>query len=276
MLNIWYSMVVAPAFDHCSPEFIQGRSTSTCECSLGFINPPSLRRVVYRFKNVSDCGDLGEMLSFFRNVLLAMFAVSAFLSILVVVFAAKRLNSLGVCGKSGVYVVTPDEQSGPTPISSNLNSQRPSASPSFSHRSIVAPSSSNYAISIASQRYECIWSRWIHGIGILLSLSLSHTHTHTHTDFTLLILSLVQLTSPQLCREQQQLLGHVWSALVQELGPYDLKVPNVVILHHLSHSPHNLLECVLPFFNVMHTCHSLVICHLLVQCHVPIIPFYIN
>ena len=152
-LNIWYSMVVAPVLDHCSPEFIRGRSTSTCECSLGFINPPSLKRVVYRFKNVSNCEELGEMLSFFRNVLLAMFVVGAFLSILVAVFAIKRLNSLGVCGKSGVYVVTPDEQAGPTPMSSNLNSQRPSASPSFSHRSIVAPSSSNYTISIASQRY---------------------------------------------------------------------------------------------------------------------------
>lgn len=151
-LNIWYSMVVAPVLNHCSPEFIQGRSTSTCECSLGFINPPSLKRVVYRFKNVSDCEDLGEILGFFRNVLLAMFAVGAFLSVLVAIFAVKRLNSLGVCGKSGVYVVTPDEQAGPTPASSN--SQRPSASPSFSHRSIVAPSSSNYAISVASQRYK--------------------------------------------------------------------------------------------------------------------------
>ena len=187
-LNIWYSMVVAPVLDHCSPEFIRGRGTSTCECSLGFINPPSLKRVVYRFKNVSDCEELGEMLSFFHNVLLAMFVVGVLLSILVAIFAIKRLNSLGVCGKSGVYVVTPDEQAGPTPMSSNLNSQRPSASPSFSHRSIVAPSSSNYTISVASQRYYDL---------VRVSLSLSHTHTHIHTHTHMLIFHFI-LTSSQI------------------------------------------------------------------------------
>lgn len=135
-------MAVAPILNQCSPEFIQGKSTSTCECSLGFVDPPSLKRVVYRFKDVSaDCEDLGEMLSFFRNVLLAMFVVGAGLSIIVVVFSVKKLKSLGVCGKSGVYVVRPEERAEPTPASSN--SQRPSTSPSISHRSAVGPSSTN-------------------------------------------------------------------------------------------------------------------------------------
>ena len=146
-------MVISPILDHCSPEFIQGRSTSTCECTLGFINPPSLKRIVYRFKNVSDCEDLGEMLSFYRNVLLAMFSIGALLSILAAIFSIKKLRSIGVCGKSGVYIVTPD-QSDPTPMSMT---QSPQASPSFSHRSVVAPSSSNWAtLSVASQRCVCV------------------------------------------------------------------------------------------------------------------------
>ena len=150
-LTIWYMMAISPILNHCSPEFIRGRSTSTCECTLGFINPPSLKRIVYRFKNVSDCEELGEMLSFFRNVLLAMFSVGVVLSGLVTIFAVKKLKSLGVCGKSGVYVVTP-EQSEPTPMSTH--SQQ--ASPSISHRSVVASSSCNYAtsLSVTSQRYE--------------------------------------------------------------------------------------------------------------------------
>ena len=166
-LTVWYSVTVMPILDHCDPEFIQGKSTTTCECSLGFIDPPSLKRVVYRFKNVSDCEALGEMLNFFNNVLLALFSVGAVLSVLVAVFAIKKLNSLGACGKSGVYVVTPD-QSLPTPVS--LDSQRPS--PSFSHRSVTAPSSSNYAgFSTTSQRY-------VH------ASRCAHTHTHTHTHYT--------------------------------------------------------------------------------------------
>ena len=212
MLNIWYSMVISPILNHCDPEFIQGRSTSTCECSLGFINPPSLKRVVYRFKNVSDCQDLGEMLTFFRNVLLAMYAVGVVLSILVAIFAVKKLNSLGVCGKSGVYVVTPDEQAaaGPTPVSSN--SQQPSASPSFSHRSVVATSSSNYAVasfSVASQRY--IFHSLTHTLSFLLpppsfppplslslslALSLCSTHKHTVNFMHIYILQISHVSFP--------------------------------------------------------------------------------
>lgn len=141
-LTVWYSMSISPILNHCDPEFVRGRSTSTCECSRGFINPPSLKRVVYRFRDVSDCDGLGDMLGFFHNVLLAMFAVGGALSIFVALFSIKKLRSIGVCGKSGVYVVTPEvEQSDPTPVS--VNSQQPS--PSFSHRS-AAPSST-------SQRY---------------------------------------------------------------------------------------------------------------------------
>ena len=141
-LTVWYSMSISPILYDCDREFVNGRSTSTCECSRGFIDPPSLERIVYRFRDVSDCESLGETLSFFHNVLLAMFVVGGALSILVAIFAIKRLNSLGVCGKSGVYVVTPEvEHSDPTPVS--VSSQRPS--PSFSHRS-AAPSST-------SQRY---------------------------------------------------------------------------------------------------------------------------
>ena len=86
------------------------------------------------------------MLSFFRNVLLAMFAVGAGLAGLTAIFAIKKLKSLGVCGKSGVYVVTP-QQTPPMPVGS------PHSSPSFSHRSVTAPSSTNYAtLSLTSQR----------------------------------------------------------------------------------------------------------------------------
>ena len=149
-LTVWYSMVVSPILDYCSPEFVRGRSTDTCECTLGFINPPSLKRTVYRFENVSaNCEDLREMLSFFRNVLLAMFAVGAALSALAAIFAIKKLRSLGVCGKSGVYVVTPEQ----TPPVNSVPMSSVQSSPSLSHRSVNVPSSINYAtISFTSQR----------------------------------------------------------------------------------------------------------------------------
>ena len=150
-LTVWYSMSISPILDQCDPEFVQGRSTSTCECSHGFIDPPSLKRVVYRFRNVSNCDSLGDMLGFFHNVLLAMFAVGGALCIFVSIFAIKKLRSIGVCGKSGVYVVTPEvEQSEQTPVS--VNSQQPS--PSFSHRS-GAPSSTSQRYHHSYQQYTC-------------------------------------------------------------------------------------------------------------------------
>ena len=140
-LSVWYLMTISPVLDRCTPTLSLGHHTASsqtqCECSSGFINPPSLRRIVYHFDGVSDCGSLREMLQLFQYVLLGLYSLGVVLSISVSVSSSKKLHSLGVCGKSGVYVVTP-EPSPPTPVSSLVSRQHSFLSSHPSHAPVYA------------------------------------------------------------------------------------------------------------------------------------------
>lgn len=138
-MSVWYSQDTFPALEKCSSTFPLPTNDSfrTCECSTGFIDPPSLRRVVYTFERVSgSCSDIKTSLVTFTYVLLGLYCVGAGMSILLVLAACRKLHSLGLFGKSGIYLVTPEVNSGPT-ATTNVSRQ-----PSFasSHPSGPAPS----------------------------------------------------------------------------------------------------------------------------------------
>ena len=107
---MWYREIISPALQNCFPDLTSSTPPYpevTCECNHEFIDPPSLRITVHHFVGVSDCSSLSNSLSAFQWVLLTLYSIGVILSILVGCLTVKKLHSLGVCGKSGVYSVTP-------------------------------------------------------------------------------------------------------------------------------------------------------------------------
>lgn len=114
-LFLWYRETISPALRHCSPN-LPLQSAVTCECTSGFVDPPSLRTTIHQFKGVSDCSSFADKLDSFHWALLSLHAVGVLVTALAGFLAARRLHSFGVCGKSGVYAVTPEpDQAPPTP-----------------------------------------------------------------------------------------------------------------------------------------------------------------
>ncbi len=117
-LFIWYRVDVSPALQSCFPDLTSLPSSGggpssirpmTCECTSGFIDPPSLRTSIHHFMGVSDCSSLGEVLGAFHWALLALYTFGIALAILAGILAARRLHESGACcGKSGAYNVTPE------------------------------------------------------------------------------------------------------------------------------------------------------------------------
>ncbi len=121
-LSLWYRVSVFPSLRTCSPDLTSPLRPHhvTCECTGGFIDPPSLNVVAHSFAGASDCTSLADVLSVFHWVLLGLYAAGAILSVLAAFLAARRLHSLGVFGKSGVYAVTPKPT---TPTPDNMTTQ---------------------------------------------------------------------------------------------------------------------------------------------------------
>lgn len=117
-LSLWHYGIALPVFSTCTPEHPPPRLlTTACECSEGFINPPSLIRRVYRFDDVFDCTRLGSTLRVFYIITSSMYGMGALLSFVLAAAACKILHSLGVCRESGVYVVTPEPSAASRPPS---------------------------------------------------------------------------------------------------------------------------------------------------------------
>lgn len=101
-LSVWYVTSVFIALQNCDPQSFFSQPPFTCECSAGFIDPPSLLRTVYRFSGVSDCGWLGRGVVSIHSVLLALYCTGAGVSLVLMATAGKKLYS---AGKSGIYLV---------------------------------------------------------------------------------------------------------------------------------------------------------------------------
>lgn len=119
-LFLWYRLAIYPALEHCNPNLSLQPATA-CECTSGFIDPPSLRTTIHQFVGVSDCSSFGYVISTFHWALFSLYGTGVVLSILAGVLAAKRLYLSGMCGKSGVYAVTPQ----PTTPLPDMVSQQP-------------------------------------------------------------------------------------------------------------------------------------------------------
>ena len=104
-LSVWYSEATLPALQSCTPQSFFSQPPHTCECSIGFINPPSLLRTVYRFHGVSNCSQFGMWLRTIHRILHALYSTGVVLSLVVIITACKKLHSAGFCGKSGIYLV---------------------------------------------------------------------------------------------------------------------------------------------------------------------------
>ena len=105
-LSVWYSEVTLPALQSCTPQSFFTQPPHTCECSVGFINPPSLLRTVYRFNGVSNCSEFGMWVRTIHRVLHALYSTGVVLSLVGIIMACKKLHSAGFCGKSGIYLVS--------------------------------------------------------------------------------------------------------------------------------------------------------------------------
>ena len=108
-LSVWYSQDTFPALERCSSAFPLPTNDSyrSCECSTGFIDPPSLQRVVYTFERVpGSCSDIKTSLAIFTYILLGLYCVGAGLSVVLVLATLRKLHSLGLFGKSGIYLVS--------------------------------------------------------------------------------------------------------------------------------------------------------------------------
>lgn len=131
---LWYRATVQPTFHQCTPDLTSlsppfsshpaPRQLVTCECIRGFVDPPTLRTTVHRFAGVSDCSELGGVLEVFRWVLLGLYSAGVLLTLLACFLSARRLHSSGVCGKSGVYAVTPQRSSPVVQDLSGLNGRQ--------------------------------------------------------------------------------------------------------------------------------------------------------
>ncbi len=125
-VSLWRHLILSPILPLCSPDpSLVGRGSLTCECTEGFINPPSLIRTVYRFEGVGDCEALGGSLHVFYNILTGLYTLGIVLAVLLCIGAGKRLHTLGVWVDSGVYTVTPaaskpatSRQASPDPLAS--------------------------------------------------------------------------------------------------------------------------------------------------------------
>ncbi len=111
-LSVWYSQVTFPVLEHCSPDHT-GRDSNgyyTCECTEGFIDPPSLNREVYRFHRVPGCELLGTDLITFKHSVLALYCLGTVVAVVLSIAAFKKLRSVGFCAESGTYLVWSNNQ----------------------------------------------------------------------------------------------------------------------------------------------------------------------
>ena len=128
-LFLWFHVDVSPVLQNCFPDLTSLPSDAgpsspmllhqpvTCECTSGFIDPPSLRTSIHHFRGVSDCSSLGGVLGAFHWALLALYILGISLAVVAGVLAIRRLHASGACcGKSGAYAVTPEPNT-PTPSS---------------------------------------------------------------------------------------------------------------------------------------------------------------
>lgn len=101
-LSVWNVTSVYVALQNCNPQSFFSQPPLTCECSAGFIDPPSLLRTVYRFSGVSDCSWLGRGVVSIHSLLLALYCTGAGVSLVLMAAASKKLYA---AGKSGIYLV---------------------------------------------------------------------------------------------------------------------------------------------------------------------------
>ena len=101
-LSVWNVTSVFVALQNCNPQSFFSQPPFTCECSAGFIDPPSLLRTVYRFSGVSDCSWLERGMVSIHSLLLALYCTGAGVSLVLMAAASKKLYA---AGKSGIYLV---------------------------------------------------------------------------------------------------------------------------------------------------------------------------
>lgn len=153
-LFLWYRATIYPALHQCTPDLTPlslaprpppVHPAMRCECVGGFVDPPSLHTTVYKFTSVSDCSALGDSLGVFHWVLVGLYSAGIFLAVFAGVLAIRRLHSSGVCGKSGVYAVTPERT---TPVPDLAGSHQIYATVSPGHSVGVATSGGSHSVGI--------------------------------------------------------------------------------------------------------------------------------
>ena len=104
LLSLLNQQDTAAALNSCSHE---EETNHTCICSEGFIDPPSFVRATLTFEiNTEDCSILRKKLPIFTYSLLSLYGIGMFFSVLVICVMCKKLHSIGICRKTGLYLVS--------------------------------------------------------------------------------------------------------------------------------------------------------------------------